>query len=122
MSPCFSFEFPKILQTIPFHLSEINMSSPPANPQQIAQLFQEVQVQLARLKQEVDGHNVTRTLLLQTQTNARHWEQQAVSFQGQVHFLESKLSTVEARCQQLVTDNERLHSVVKHLVRFPNST
>lgn len=96
----------------------VNMISPASTQQySLVQLRHELQVKLARLKREVDGHNATRTLLMHTQNNAHYWEHQAVSWQAHVQFLESKLSVAEGRCQQLSTENGRLHLVVKHLVR-----
>lgn len=91
------------------------------NQKQLAQLRQEVQIQLNRLKQEVDNHNASRALLVQTQTNARYWEHQAMSWQAQVHLLESKVCAAEHRCQDLSADNERLQSVTKHMVRVPTT-
>lgn len=91
--------------------------SSPTLATQCAELRQEMRIQIGRLKQEIEGHNVTRTLLAQTQTNARYWEHQAISNQGHVQFLQSRISAAESRCQQLLAENGRLHLVVKHLVR-----
>lgn len=97
--------------------SPLSSQTQPNLARQCAELRQEVKVQLARLRQEIEGHNATRTLLMQTQANARYWEHQAMSSQGHVQFLESRISASEARCQQLATENGRLHTVVQSLVR-----
>lgn len=85
----------------------------PLSQKSAAQLHQELQL---RIQHEIEAHNITRTLLMHTQNNARYWDHQALLRQGQMSHLEMKLAATETQCQELIRENGRLNLIVRHLV------
>lgn len=75
-------------------------------------------LKFARLSQEVEAHNSTRIMLVQTQSTARYWENRSLAWQCYVRSLSAKLDALQKQHESLRTESERLNIVVKYLVRI----
>jgi hypothetical protein len=69
------------------------------------------------LGQEVELHNVTKSMLAQSQSCCKAWESACNSSHSELYHAQVRLSTVERRAQDLIRENQRLNLIINHLVR-----